>query len=133
MAGTVVETHGRALGGIGVVTLTCTADAADGSFPATALTTKIGGRVVALETNPGSPAPTANYDIVLTDAEGYDVLQGLAANRSATVTEKPPIVYSGTSLHPVVAGEDTLTWTITGNAVNSAVIVGRVFYEGADG
>ena len=131
MAGTVTETHGRAVGAVGVITLTATADASDGSFPATALATKIGGRIVALETNPGGTAPTDNYDIALTDAEGDDVLQTLGANRDTANTEKVAIVYSGTSLHPIVAGEDVLTLAITNNSVNSAGIVIRIFYEGA--
>ena len=131
MPGTVVETHGRPVGAIGVVTLTCVGDAADGSFPATALATKIGGRIVALETNPGSTAPTDNYDITLPDAEGDDVLQALGVNRDTANTEKVAIVYSGTSLHPIVAGSDVLTFTIANNSVNDAEIVAKIYYEGA--
>ena len=51
MAGTVVEVHEKQ-GPIGVLTLTCTGDASDGSFPETAFETKISGRILALETNP---------------------------------------------------------------------------------
>ncbi len=130
MAGTVVETHGRE-GSIGVVTLTITGDGSDGTVPATALTTKIAGKLLALETNPGATAPSNNYDITLIDAEGYDVIEGLGANRSSSNTEKLNIIFSGTSLNPPVGTGDTLTLTIAGQSVNSADIVVKLYYEGA--
>jgi len=129
MPGTVVEAITSGHGYIEVITLTCTADAAAATFPATALTNKFSGYLVALETNPGSTAPTDNYDIVLNDAEGNDVLQGVGANRHTTTTQKVPVVYSGTALHPVVHATDTLTWTITNNAVNSAVVVAKLYIQ----
>ena len=46
------------------------------------------GEVVSLLTNPGATAPTADYDITITDADGYDVLQGAGANRHTTNTEQ---------------------------------------------
>jgi hypothetical protein len=45
------------------------------------------GRVLALVTDPGATAPAADYDITVTDAEGYDVMQGTGANRHTTNTE----------------------------------------------
>jgi len=47
------------------------------------------GVVLAFITVPdgGGTAPTAAYDITLTDADGIDVLHGQGANRSATATE----------------------------------------------
>ena len=129
MAGTVTQSNTHR-GNIGVITLTCTADAADGSFPATALTTKISGRILALETNPGATAPTANYDITLVDAESYDVLQSLGLNRHTSNTERVSIVYSGTAVSPESAITDTWTWTIANNSVNSAIVVAKLYYEG---
>ena len=127
MAGTVVETITADYGRMQVITLTCTGDASDGSFPATALTNKFSGTLLALETNPGATAPTANYDIVLNDGGGHDVLEGVGANRHTTSTEKVPIVYSGTGTHPMVHSSDTLTWTITNNSVNSAIVVAKIY------
>lgn len=49
---------------------------------------KIHGHDVAITTNPGSPAPTDNYDITLTDEDGLDVLNGKAANRDTANTER---------------------------------------------
>lgn len=127
MAGTIVETH-YALGHIRKVAFACTADAADGSFPATALATKIEGRILALVTNPGATAPTDNYDIVLTNQHGYDVLQSLGLNRDTANTETASIVFSGTGTHPCVDESDTLTLTITNNSVNSATIAVELYY-----
>jgi hypothetical protein len=46
------------------------------------------GEVIALVTDPdGTDAPTDNYDITITDAEGYDVMQGAAANRHTSNTQ----------------------------------------------
>lgn len=131
MAGSsVTETHEK-LGPIGVVTLSWVADDTDGSVPATALTTKISGRLLALVTNPGATAPTANYDIVLNDGDSFDVLEGVGANRHTSTTEKVRIVYSGTSSNPPVAASDTLTFTLTNNVVNSALGTAKIYYEGA--
>ena len=130
MPGTVVETKDKQ-GPIGVVTLTITADSADASVPDTALATKISGRLLALETDPGTTAPTALSDITLEDAEGHDVLEGVGADRSATATEKAAVVYSGTEIHPPVAKGDVLTFKLANNSVNSAGIVAKLYYEGA--
>ena len=126
-AGTIAQSY-VSVGNVRKVVFTCTADAADGSFPSTALTTKFEGRLIAIETNPGATAPTDNYDIVLTDAQGLDVLQGVGANRDTANTEMANIIFASTSLHPVVDESDTLTLAITNNAVNSATIVIVVYY-----
>ena len=131
MAGTVTEIHSKNV--VGVITLTATGDAADGGYPETVLETKISGRILALETNPGTPAPTTLYDIVLEDADGHDVLEGVGANRHTTNTEKAAVVYSGTEIHPPVEYSDTLTLKITNNSVNSAVTVIKIYYEGQGG
>lgn len=46
------------------------------------------GKVLACVTIPDSgTAPTDNYDITITDADGFDVLQGTGANRDTANTE----------------------------------------------
>lgn len=45
------------------------------------------GRVLSLVTDPGAAAPTDNYDVTVTDPDGYDVLQGAGANRDTATTE----------------------------------------------
>jgi hypothetical protein len=127
MAGTVVITQSRE-GRIGRIRAVCTADAADGSFPATPLPS-FSGRILALRTNPGATAPQANYDIALTDGDGVDRLQGLGANRHTANSEQVAVVYTGTAIHPPVVWEDALSLAVTGNNVNSAGTVIDIVYE----
>lgn len=133
MAGTVTETHVKR-GRVGCISLACVGDAADGTVPATALATKFSGRLLALETDPGTPAPTANYDLTLVDGNGHDVLEGVGANRHTTSTEKVAVVFSATSVNPPVHHGDTLTFTVANQAVLSAQFTAKIYYEGdADG
>lgn len=68
------------------------------------------GEVLALVTDPGATAPTDNYDITITDADGYDVLQGAGANRDTANTETavPPaksIAFGALTLNITNAGD----------------------------
>lgn len=116
---------------IGVLTFTCTASADDASYPSTAtsqtITDQIAGRyIIEARTNPGSTAPTANYDIVLNDTDGIDLMGGMLANRSATASEAAqPAIASGVYWPRPIDG--ALTIAITNNAVNSAVTVTKFF------
>lgn len=48
----------------------------------------IAGEILRVVFDPGTPAPTANYDVLLKDEHGIDVLAGLGANRHTTSTEQ---------------------------------------------
>ena len=125
MAGTVTFEH-ISQGGYGRIIATCTADASDGTFPATVIPA-FAGRLLALRTNPGATAPTANYDITLPDGDTVDRLQGVGANRHTSNSEEVSVVYSGTAIHPACCYE-TLTLTLAGNSVNSAISVVTLVY-----
>lgn len=86
------------------------------------------GRLLNLVTNPGSPAPSASYDVTCVDAYGHDVLEGVGANRSATDTEKVRIIYSSTTQNPVIDEQDTLVLTFAGNTVTGAEITIILYY-----
>jgi len=45
------------------------------------------GKILGLATDPGSPAPTDDYDITVTDEDGMDVLMGGGADRDTANTE----------------------------------------------
>ena len=126
MPGTITIEHYE-LGNIRKIVATCTADAAAATFPDTVLP-KFEGRLLDLATNPGATAPTANYDVTVVDQHGHDVLESVGLNRHTANTEKAPIVYSGTGLHPTVDESDTLTLNIDNNAVNSAQTVIELYY-----
>lgn len=93
------------------------ADAADGSVPTLNSNLKIEGRLIQIITNPGAVAPTTLYDITVVDPEGADMLLGVGANRSATVTEVAGIILDN-GQNPVV--NDILTFGLINNSVNSA-------------
>ena len=131
MAGTVTQATTTLVDHIKVVTLTCTADASDGSFPATALTgvpnNGKGGRLLQIVTDPdGDTAPQDNYDITITESGGADLLLGVGANRDTANTEVAVVTSSGAP--SVYAGTDTLTLNITNNNVNSAGIVIKLYF-----
>ncbi len=69
------------------------------------------------KTVPGTPAPTPNYDIVINDANGFDITGGKLADRHTSAVE---LVNIGTATHgyPIVNGD--LSFVVSGNSVNSA-------------
>ena len=119
------------LGNICKMKFTCTADSTKTATKyefTTKVLPKFDGKLKALVTNPGSPAPSANYDITLVDQHGLDRIQGVGANRHTTTTEFANIVISGGIDHPVVAQSDTLTLTIANSTNASAVTVVELYY-----
>lgn len=126
MAGTVTLTH-YALGAVRRIQADCVGDAADGTIPATVLPS-FEGRLLAITTNPGATQPTDNYDITLVDDEGADRLQGVAANRDTANTESAPVVFSGSTVHPWVDGDETMTLTFANTSVNDAIVKVILYY-----
>lgn len=64
----------------------------------------------------------------LRDQHGYDLLEGVGANRSATATQEVPIIYASTSLHPVVHESDTLTLIVDNHFAASGVTLVEVYW-----
>ena len=109
---------------IEIITFTWVGDSADGTLPSTVVPNgKVYGTLLRLVTDPGTPAPTALYDISVTDEDGLDVLGAAGQNRSATVTEEAELKM--TTFQRVVA--NTLTFVLTGQAVLSAQGVARIY------
>lgn len=105
------------------VSLTFTADASDGSVPVTSVTLR--GFLAKVLTNPGSTAPTSNYDIRLTDPDdsNFDALSAALDNRHTTSTEQVYPLIAGspgtvTAVRPFLNGVYAVS--ISGNSVNSA-------------
>ena len=46
------------------------------------------GAIVRVVTNPGATAPSANYDITLVDADGFDLASSNLLNRHTSTTEQ---------------------------------------------
>lgn len=93
------------------------ADDTDGSVPTDTID-GILGYVVRVITDPGSTAPTDDYDIELHDAYGCDLMGGALNDRDTTATEQAMPIIGGASSGALVL--DTLELNITGNSVNSA-------------
>lgn len=83
------------------------------------------GFVTKVITNPGSPAPTANYDIAFTDPEdsSLDLFATLLNNRHTTTSEVvyPAIAGTGGTVtsFPIHAGGN-YTFSLTGQAASGA-------------
>lgn len=73
-------------------------------------------------TDPGSPAPTDNYDITVTDANGNDIFGGELTNRDASASEsvEPAIPYIRVNLKD-------LTFNLSGNSENAATGVVKIY------
>lgn len=127
MAGSVtVTTTTRALNSgkkIKVVNIAWTADVAAATVPDTVLN-DLKGYLVKVITNPGSTAPTANYDIMLLDYDDstVDAANAAIVNRHTTSSE---IVLP--TVPPLLCGN--YTFNLTNNAVNSATGVCILFIE----
>lgn len=107
-------------GMIQVITFTCGTDTAGSAVYANVTTKPLFGYIFLAETNPGTEAPTDNYDIVLNTATGVDVFGGNLMNRDTTNTERAV---------PLTVGwiDGTLTLAVTNNSVNNAAFVLKVW------
>lgn len=100
-----------------ILKLSWTAEA-DGSFTSYTTTTPVNGKVSKTLLNPGSVTPTDNYDPVLSDKHGVDVMGGTLANKDTANSENEAPLVGGAYVGNYVDGP--LTLTITGNSVASA-------------
>lgn len=98
-----------------------TSDDTTGSVTGT--TEKIVGELIKGVTDPGSAAPTDDYDITITDEEGADVLGASLDNLGDRDTANTEVVYFGltdgtvnTSAFPVVCDKLTIAVTNAGNS-----------------
>lgn len=104
--------------------------AADGTATVPS-TIAVSGAIARVVFDPGSPAPTADYDVTLTDENGIDVLAGQGTNvtLSATVASHvcPGVpLKDGTTtgiVVPIVDGILTLNVTNAGNSKAGKVVV----------
>lgn len=77
------------------------------------------GKLIGFSTDPGATAPTDNYDVAITDADGHDVLLGAGADRDTANTEH----VAEASLGAVAGSKLTLAVTNAGNAKEGVAIV----------
>ena len=77
------------------------------------------GSIIEVITVPSATAPTADYDITITDADSIDVLHGNGADRSATLTE----YIAEANLGTVVNSKLTLTVANAGDTKSGTAYV----------
>lgn len=121
-------------GGIRRVLIDFTTDDTTGSVACT--TQKISGELIKIVTDPGSSAPTDNWDVVLTDDEGVDLsvhmddvaIAALIARHTTTTLETylPLEDTAGTArigAWPVVCSPITVTVNNAGNSKTGQIIL----------
>ena len=117
MAGTVTKTE-KISGSVKKLIFAWTSSAG-GAADATSVAA-FDGKVIGFTTIPdGGAAPDDNYDVVVTDVDGHDVLVGAGANRDTSNTEH----VDGANLAAVAGSLLTLAVTNAGNAKSGTVIV----------
>jgi hypothetical protein len=92
---------------------------AEGGTASGTTTAPFDGEILALITDPGATAPTDNYDVTVTDADGHDVLLGAGADRDTVNTE----YVAKASLGAVAASKLTLNITNAGDAKVGVVVL----------
>ena len=114
-----------------IITLTCTADESDGSFPATdiAIGDADGFYLYEIRTAPGATAPTDATDLTLTNSNGLDVLGGAGTDKIDATSSLRffPKNTDGEYAFPAIT-ETPLTLTITNNSVNAAVFTIEIVF-----
>jgi hypothetical protein len=119
--GTVTVKRGTTPNGMETVLFTWIANSG-GTVPATSTLgnwpSYNAGCISKVNTNPGSTAPTDNYDITLTDSDGIDLMGGELANRD-TANSEVAVPKVDTVFGCVVVTE-AFTLNISGNSVDSA-------------
>jgi hypothetical protein len=99
----------------------------DASGDTAGTTAKVSGYLLAGVTDPGTAAPTANYDIVITDPEGANVLGNCdddLIDRHTTTTERVDFaVATATGARPAVCDALTITVSNAGDSKGGQVIL----------
>lgn len=109
-------------------TYTFTADAAAATVPDAVCADSDGNQVVhgylvLAATNPGTTAPTDNYDITVEDSDGIDKFGGVLTNRDTANSEQDIPATGATRV------DDVLTVKLSGNSVNSATGVMKFWVQ----
>lgn len=118
MAGTVTTTE-ETFGSVKKVKFAWTSSAGGAADATTAAT--FSGKLLGFATVPAAAgsAPTANYDVAITDDDGIDVLLGAGANRHTANTE----YVAGASLGAIATDRLTLAVTNAGDTKGGTVVL----------
>ena len=103
----------------------------DATGAVTGTSRKVVGRLVKAVTDPGSPAPSANYDIALTDDASADILantDATLANRHTSNSEtvvffEKNVAAAALASAPVVCSTITIAVTNAGNSKQGQIVL----------
>jgi hypothetical protein len=109
----------KSAGTFQVLSLAWTTDAS-GNFVART-TPAINGYIVAIITNPGSAAPTADYDPLLTNSDGIDVSGGTLADRHTSTSQFIMPLHNSEVVKMPVLGSLTFDITNAGASKNGVL------------
>lgn len=128
--------HDNAVNGGRIRKVICTFLTDDAAGTASGTTTaSVNGEIVKIVTDPGSAAPTANWDVVLTDDNGLNPLAGIqnAATLLARHTSNTEQTYCqllnadtapiGIAAFPVVTGPLTVAVANAGNSKTGVITI----------
>ena len=115
--------------GMSTLTLTWTSDSETGAVEAatsTDITAWLEGKwIMSAKTVPGTgdEAPTAAYDITITDEDGFSIFSTDLNNRSATATEEALPYVAGTKAPRLITGALTTSVSAAGNSKTGKIIL----------
>jgi len=107
--------------GIHKVTWAWVSDSVTGAV--TCETVKVKGYVQRVVTNPGATAPTADYDIVINDEDGVDIMQGQLADRHTSTSEQAWPLVGTIPVEVLVLGNLTPVIAAAGNSKIGTIVL----------
>ena len=96
-------------------------DDTDGTIPTLDVAFPVDVELEELEFVVGATAPTASADLTAVDQYSVDRFFGAGTNVVTTSSSDNSIVFSGTSVHPMLAAGDVLTLTIANTSANDSL------------
>lgn len=108
---------------IRIMTATWESDAAGDVNGTTSCDIPINGYIYMVITDPSADAPTDDYDIVLNDADGADVMGGQLANRDTSVSEQVIPTVDGVPISRFVNGSVALVVSNAGASKDGVIII----------
>jgi len=78
---------------------------------------------------PGTPNPTANYSITITDGLGIDVMGGALVNLGASEIRNTVPYFPYQDLYGMYQFAGKLTLNISGNSVNGAKVIVYIYLK----
>ena len=111
--------------GFSVHNLTLTMDS--GGATAEAMSYAINGTIIAVDTNPGTTAPTDNYDMTITNTDGVDIMGGALANRDTANSERAYPLASAVVVEPPNTGILTINIASGSNTATDPTVVLKIY------